>query len=255
MAVRYDPKLLDEIRRTVKNYQAKRQRVLSKGGEIIPEPASVPHYLNDYTDRRALLRDLKKLQRYSVRGAESIVTLESGERITQYDLGEYRRMATQGKRNITLQLKRADNLDTMQPLTKSYFQNLQARYEYLSKPISSLSSRQLKTFIKIAQGESDLDLKRHTFQQNMRVIVDEITYGLPSDTINDFKAALSRFSTDKLSELFNSDPVVKSISDYYFVVTSGGKLDKITITDSDGTTHEVTYEDRIKAITEYLNAL
>ena len=83
MAIRYDDSLRDEIRRTVKNYQAKRKRVISKGGELLPDPAYVSTFLTEYTDRRTLLRDLKKLQRYSQLGAEEVVDLESGQRVTR----------------------------------------------------------------------------------------------------------------------------------------------------------------------------
>lgn len=241
MAIRYDESLLQEIRRTVKNYQAKRQRVLAKGGEIIPDPAYVANFLNDYTDRRELLRDLKKLQRYSVKGSEEIVEFDTGLRLTNYQITEAKRLAATAKRNITIALKSVPQDRRLQPLEEGQVANLQLRYEYLSKPIGKLSLRQWKTYERIAYGEGDLSKKRRTFYDNVQTMIEQITFGLPDNIANAFKTAISKLSMEKLVDLVQKDSYLNSIIDFYEVLKAGGKFSN--------------FNEQIVEITDYINAL
>lgn len=223
MAIRYDQSLLEEIRRTVKNYQAKRQRVLNKGGEIIPDPAYVSTFLNDYTNRRELLRDLRKLQRYSIKGAEEVITLASGEQRTRYQISELKRLTAQAKRNITLELKQAP--EQMQPLEQGYYENLRLRYQYLSRSVSQLSARQLRTFERIAVGEGDLDKKRRNFYSNIQTMIKEITFGMSSDLANKLSKVLSKVPMAKLTEMVQTDKYFSAILDWYSVIKGGGEIE------------------------------
>lgn len=241
MAIRYDEGLMDEIRRTVKNYQDKRRRVIQKGGELIPNPAYVANFLTDYTNRRQLIRDLKKLQRYSIRGAERVVDLESGQRITEYELGELKRLVTTAKRNITIELNKAPEFKTMQPMTQGYYENLKLRYQYLSRPIGSLTPRQFLTYERIAHGEGELDKKRQTFYNNIQNMIDELTYGVPKGIANKLRKAINRLPMAKLTELVQKDPYLGAIIDWYEIIKAGGQV----------ASFQVALEDLI----DYINAL
>lgn len=241
MAIRYDDSLRDEIRRTVKNYQAKRKRVISKGGELLPDPAYVSTFLTEYTNRRTLLRDLKKLQRYSERGAEEVIDLESGQRVTRYELGELKRLVTSAKRNITRELKQAPDWNTMQPITRAHYEHLQSRYRYLSRPLSSLSKRQFVTYERIAYGEGDIEKKRQTFYNNIQKMAEDITFGLSKDLSDRFKQALDRLSLTQLTDLVATNPYLSGILDWYAVITGGGEIPN--------------YEDAVEHLINYVNAL
>lgn len=241
MAIRYDEGLLNDIRKTVKNYQAKRQRVLNKGGKIVPDPAYVSSFLTDYTDRRQLIRDLKKLQRYTVRGSEEEIVLDSGVTTTRYQLGEIKRLKAQAKRNITLELKEAGDLRFMQPLARSHYENLQLRYQYLSRPISKLSKRQFLTYERIAYGEGDRYKKEQTFYHNIQTMIDNIAFGVDKNVISAFRKALDKLSIKQLTDLVSTNPYLSGILNWYEVMQAGGETPNLT--------------EQIITLTEYVNAL
>lgn len=223
MAIRYDEGLLDDIRKTVKNYQAKRQRVLNKGGNIIPDPAYVANFLNDYTDRRQLIRDLKKLQRYSIKGAEEEVTLDNGLVTTNYQLGEVKRLKAQAKRNITKELKQAGDLRLLQPLARSHYENLQLRYQYLSRPLSSLSKRQFFTYERIAYGEGELYKKQQTLYNNIMTMVEDISNAIDPSVMTRFREALETLSVKELADLVSTNSYMSGIISWYEVMQAGGE--------------------------------
>lgn len=241
MAIRYDKSLLQEIRRTVKNYQAKRKRVAEKGGELLPDPAYVSNFLTDYTDRRTLLRELKRLQRYSERGAEEEVEFESGIRLTRYQMGEYKREVMLAKRNLTLQMKDYGDTRNLQPLGRSQYQNLVDRYAYISRPIASLDKRQFEIFKHITFTESDTKRRRKRFYNNIMTMADEITYALPDDVANDFKKAVLSLSEKKLTGFINQDHYLHAIMDWYEIIKAGGNIQN--------------FEDSVINLTDYINAL
>lgn len=242
MAIRYDDQLISEIRRTVKNYQAKRRRLAERGQDLIPDAAYVSSLMSDYTSRRELLRELKRLQRFSVKGAEEVVETEGGVRALRYDIEETKRMAAQAKRSITLQLKRADlDPNIAQPLTRGYYQNLAARYAYLSRNINRLTPRQFKSYQQTAWSESDISRKNRLFKNNVFTMIDQLGFGVSGGVINQLKKALNGLNTNQLANLLQSDPQMSAILDYYEVMKAGGEVDSL--------------EDRIENLIEYINAL
>lgn len=241
MAIRYDQNLLAEIRRTVKNYQTKRQRVLNRGGEIIPDPAYVSTFLNEYTNRRELLRDLKKLRRYSVRGSEEIVEFESGLKLTRYEIQESKRLVAVAKRNITLQLKQTPEPSNLQPLARGEYEHLKARYEYISQPLAKLSPRQFKIYDRIAHGEGEVAKRRRVFYDNVQDMVDQITFGLPNDITDRFRKAIGKLSIKQLTDLVTTDPYLSSIRDWYYVYQGGGNVPQ--------------FEEAVESLTDYINEL
>lgn len=241
MAIRYDQSLLDEIRKTVKNYQAKRQRVLQKGGKVIPESASVKSFLTDYTDRRTLLRDLAKLQRYSIRGAEEVINLPSGE-ITQYELGELKRQVANAKRNLTRQIKELESSVEgrfVQPLEQSEIDSLKYKYQYLSRSIPTLDKRAFKIFSKTAYVQSDTVRRRQTFYKNIFEMLDGVLYGVDQKLVNRFYWTLGGLTVKQLTDLVQNDPQMNSIIDYYLVLKAGGNVGEM--------------EPKIESLIDYLN--
>lgn len=241
MAIRYDQNLLADIRRTVKNYQLKRQRVLNRGGEIVPDPAYVATFLSDYTSRRELIRDLKKLKRYSVRGSEELVEFESGLKLTRYQVQETKRLVATAKRNITIQLKQTPEPSSLQPLARGEYEHLKTRYEYISRPLAKLTPRQFKIFERIAHGEGELEKRRQTFYNNIQDMVNQITFGLPNDIANRFRKAIGKLSVKQLTDLVANDPYLSSIRDWYYVYQGGGFIPQ--------------FEEAVESLTDYINAL
>ena len=159
-------------------------------------------------------------------------------------------MTASAKRNITRELNTAPDLATMQPLTRGYYENLQSRYNYLSRSITSLTPRQFKTYERIAHGEGDLEKKRQTFYGNIQTMLEQITYGLPADIANKLKTSLSKLSMQQLTDLVDKNPYLNAILDWYEVIKSGGRPSG---QDEEG--NEITYESMVESLTQYVNAL
>lgn len=244
MAIRYDDELKSRIRRTVKAYQNKRRRVLRRGdigADFVPKAAFVSDFLNEYVNRRELLKDLQRLERYSERGIENVVTFDNGLSFSQYELNELQRRKMSGLRNMKRELNQAPNLTIAQPLLRSHYENLQLRYDYLKRDISKLTARQFRTYQRIAIGESDLLKRRRTFFNNIWTMVDQITFGMPDSLVREFRRALGGLSMKQLTDLVQNNQYLNSILGWYDVMVGGGRVSNLA--------------SAITELTEYINAL
>ena len=85
--IRYNKELVNNINKTVRNYNAKINRLAKLNPSLaLPEKVSARSIKNASDTRKELLRNLNKLRRFSARGAEDTIILPSGELVSKYEL-------------------------------------------------------------------------------------------------------------------------------------------------------------------------
>lgn len=183
MAIRYTPDFNAEIRRVVKNYNAKIRRLNQKGVADTPERAYVSELKEEFSSRAELLRRLRDLQAFSQRGSEEIVQI-GDYRTTRYQYEREKASLAAAKRNITREIKEARK-DLRSNLSTVYLDNLVARREYLNRPIKSLSVPQIRRWRKIIERESSKTEKEKAFFDNMTRMLFRTAYqsGIDPDKI------------------------------------------------------------------------
>ena len=93
MAIRWRNKDKKELQRVVRNFNAKRNRILKKNPnaiEYLPEAISYKDLKNTITTRADFNRNMNRIKRFSRKGAEEPQLYERGLYITKYELNEAR---------------------------------------------------------------------------------------------------------------------------------------------------------------------
>lgn len=226
--IRYDKKLNQEINRTIKNFNQKIARLeKSERNLLLPSKVTKAQIKEDIYTRKQLYNRLKELQRFSKRGAEDIIELESGIPISKFQYENIKRESKIAKAKITKEINRLKTekvkvaglkQDTTYAESgdKNYL-NLKAKLEYLKKDINKLDEKALEIYEKALSR-----FKRNTrYYDNifMTNYLDSLTgiaefYGYSPTKVKEIKEKLLLLDSRDFTKLFNDDKLVNAILDY-----------------------------------------
>ena len=225
MAIRYDQSFNREIARIVKNFNNKVKRLERLDHNLLPDTVLVSDLKKDYTKRADLKRRLRELQKFSERGAETII--EVGElTTTRYQFQLDKQRAAIAKRNLTRQINEVERVETStRGLKSDYLQNLQYRRNYLNLKIKDLSKSQLKTRAKIIRQEENLSSKQDQFYNNLFQMMFRSAYqaGITQDKILPLLNKLKQLTPYQLSQAVETHGVFKDFLDRYGIFTGIGE--------------------------------
>lgn len=233
MAIRYDKKLNQEINRIIKNFNQKISRLEKQERELLPSKISKKELKQDVYTRNELQRKLKELKRFSARGVEDVITTKGGIKLTKYQLNELKKENARVKRNITREIKRMETekpkiLGKEQSVTFSemgdtVYLNLKARRKALNKDIEKLSKDQLQDFKTLLEkskrkGSYYWD---NLFKENWIDMLNKLGYHYDVDTekLKKIHDRLINLSVNKFIKLFDNEKAIRSILDYYPIMT------------------------------------
>ena len=232
MAIRYDKKLNQEINRTIKNFNQKIARLEKQERELLPNKITKKELKESAYTRTDLQRKLKELQRFSVRGAEDVITTSGGVRLTKYELNEIKRENARVKRNITREINRLKTdkpkifgkkqTSTFSEMGDTDYLNLVARRKALEKDINKLSREEFERFTKLVEKTGkNQQYMNSIFKENYFEMLTDLAYYFDYDTnkLNLLRQKLMNLKPNDFLKLFKEDKSVRAILDYYPVVT------------------------------------
>lgn len=218
MAIRYDSQLKEELRRTVKAFNAKIRRLEAKGvtAALLPDKVSVKELKAGITNRRDMRSRLKQLQDFSSAGVatESEGGLIGTDILFQYRQGE----ANRAIQEINKEYEKVLNLDTRYPMMQSeYTSNLKSKMDYLARDVKSMDIRQINIFNKNLLSPEQKTIKDETFYQNFNrmLFFDAYKANLPPSLIRSISEKLEQIPPSKLLELHATEPAFKAVTDTY----------------------------------------
>ena len=140
MAIRWREQDLHNLRRAVKRFNAKIDRIARKNPqakEYLPEKMSVKKISGEVTERKDFNRILKSVDRFMKRGAENLTTLGNGVVVTKYEKRElqYARQSVNARR--AAQRRRAGEISGAGIGTVQFWEN---------QPIKNLSDVKQENF-------------------------------------------------------------------------------------------------------------
>jgi len=232
MAIRYDKKLNQEINRTIKNFNQKIARLEKQERELLPNKITKKDLKSNVYTRTELQRKLKELQRFSMRGAEDVITTSGGVRLTQYELNEIKRENARVKRNITREINRLKTdkpkifgkkqTSTFSEMGDTDYLNLVARRKALEKDINKLSREEFERFTKLVEKTGkNQSYMNNIFKGNYFEMLTDLAYYFDYDTdkLNILRQKLMNLKPNDFLKLFKEDKSIRAILDYYPVVT------------------------------------
>lgn len=232
MAIRYDKKLNQEINRTIKNFNQKIVRLQKENKQMLPMKVTKRDIKNEVYTRTELYRRLKQLQRFGTRGAEDIITTNSGVRLTKYELINLKKESARVKRNLTREINRLKlskpkvfgklQTSTFSEMGDVDYLNLVARRKALDKKISGLTREEYERFKKLVEKTGrNQEYMNNVFKENYFKMLTDLAYYFNYDEnkLNDLKNKLMNLKPNDFLKLFKEDKSIRAILDYYPVIT------------------------------------
>lgn len=232
--IRYNKVTNDKINKTVRNYNAKISRLAKKNPYLaLPEKITKEEIKEMSNTRKDLNRNLKRLQRFSKRGAENTVILPSGEMVSAYELAEIKRETTRVRRNLT---KRINELSKITPTVEGKKQDytlaemgdmrlnnmiakrnrLKKDYEKLMKGIDDMSFREYNKFLNktINKQNYQTDIFRENYLDKM-LFREAYLIGYDNEKIKVIKEKMSKLTNKQFLEAFDTEKTIQMVRDLY----------------------------------------
>ena len=262
MAIRFDERLNREIAKTVRNYNAKVRRIERLRKDYIPPRTTVNFLKSTYSNRSDLLRELKRLQSFSNRGAEEIIKIKGGAETTRFDYQNLKAQLALQKRRLTLQIKRLE-----QTVPKVYgkkqavnyatmgseeLSNLKARRKRLERMnLRKISQEEYKKAQQLIEKESKfLTEKAVTWYNSYFDILNHSAYMLNYDQekIDYIKQQLAKIKPEDFTRMTDTEKIFNFIKDYYLIQ----KLKAGVLSTEDAETLRTAFDLLYNSIDEYV---
>lgn len=220
-----------ELIKAVKKFNSKIKRLEKSDRELdLPEKADIEIIKERIYDKRSLNREIDRLQRYSIRGMEDSITLESGATLSKYDyenlLKEQKRLSakfyrTQRKlENITPTMGGKDLHYKVAEMGREDLSNVKAKRLKLREfKISKASLEDIGEFKELISA-----ILRHE-RYDESIFIDNFTNqmilnlgywaGADEDKLKHIRDKLSTLSEREFMKLYNSEEYIRAIKDYY----------------------------------------
>lgn len=232
MAIRYDKALNQEINRVVRNYNNKIQRLRKTDSNLrLPETVSVRGLKREMFSRKDLVRKLKDLELYSIRGMEKTITTEGGVDISRY---EYRLLQKESRRVKSYLTRKINILNQTIPTVSGIRQdvsfaemgsqqvaNLIARREAITNKgeLNKMKPEVFKRFLElINKNENYMNYQTSIFRSNYE---DKMLFNLgywvdyDYEKVKKIKETMNKLSDKEFLTMFESDATIRAIADYY----------------------------------------
>lgn len=231
MAYKISTSAENNLEKAVRNFNAKIRRLEKSDKSLtLPEKTNISIIKERIYDKRSLNREIDKLQRFTLRGMEEELTLESGLKITKYEyenlLKEQKRLSeklyrtqrkigdieqTIGGKPLHYKVKEMGREDLTNIINK--------RKSLKSIKLSSVDKDQLEDLRELITGI----LRREKYDES--IFIDNFTNqmilnlgywaGVDEDKLKNMRDQLGTLSEKEFMKLYNSEEYIRAIRDYY----------------------------------------
>lgn len=239
--INYDKQFNAKINRIVRSFNAKVRRLEKEGLKYVPDKVSVADLKSTYFDRDALKRRLRQLQKFSKRGAEEIVELGRGAKVTKWELETLKSDMTYLKKRYSSKIQSYGDIIPRimgKPQAVSYakmgdarWENLRVLRKSLDKDVDSLEQgdfNRLKRKIKAQM--SRLNRQKYILWANYFTFLDDVAYkaDIDPELVDSIKQKLEKMDIDEFIRFFETEKAFSTIIDYYDLqkLKSGGYSSK-----------------------------
>lgn len=232
MAIRYNDKLNQQLVRTVRNFNAKINRLERQGVSVPVQKVTVKQLRKDFTERRELLSYLRELRKFSERGVERIAYIEKwGDVKKEYSVYEFKIGGIRQRRAIREAerlLKKASETHRTEggkegPETlmgTDYARNIEANLQKLRQTrynIRRLSNRkkaQLLRASKAILGSRKFQIAvKENFFKHLRILGEAA--GLGQSYVDEIITVLQKVPPVEFERMRHAEELINTIETYY----------------------------------------
>lgn len=226
--INYDKQFNAKINKIVRAFNAKVRRLENQGLKYIPERTSVTDLKATYFERDSLKRRLKQLERFTTKGAEDIITLGKGAKITKWEYETLKSDMTYLKRYYTNRIENYGNIIPKvmgKPQAVSYakmgdakLQNLRVLRNSHEKKLDTMEQADLNKYRRKVRSQiKRKEQQKYVLWANYFTFLEDVAYkaGIDSELLESIKEKIGRMDIDKFIEFFETEKAFSKIINYY----------------------------------------
>ena len=224
MAVRYDADFNKEIRRVVKNFNAKRNRAIKRGYKQVPQIQRVSELKARYATKRELRSELARLEKFN-KQKDSLKEVETsgGATAINWELNYLKQNVIQAKAYWDKRIADLSKKEKRFPSERNALDNAIANRKSLDVVFDYMTQDQFKA-LKASITQS---LKAPAWQtRNYRGFLSEVEsvmrmVGIDSPRINQFMKNFEVLNADQFLKLYNESDLIGRVYDLADSPTKG----------------------------------
>ena len=229
--INYTKKLNGEIRKIVKGYNAKINRLSNKGVEFkLPEKIKVKDIKEIVTTRKELRKLINDYKKFTKRGSEKKLKKMNNFTITKYEYDKLKRDIKRGTRYLDSELTYFEQTrpeefgkvmsTTIARMGSSEYENLKGKREYLNVDINKLPYKNFRNWREFATSMNKLENRKKTFKENYIKMLEEnlFFYKMDKDKGKKIYNHLLSMSDQEFLNYFRKDKGLQAIIDYYKMI-------------------------------------
>ena len=233
MAIRFDSKLNNEIKRTVRNFNQKVAR-LERLDLPAPQKISTRDIKKDYVTRAELNKRLKQFQGFSTRGAEDVIELKNGVKLTKYEYNVIKAESKRAKSTVTRQLNfykttQVKNKGEKEDVTfaqtgDDFYLRAKERKNLLDRSLEDMDNiENVRSYFNLAKKiNKDKDYMNSVFKDNYFDMFADLGYysGYDKEKLEYIKEKMYQLNPRQFFAMFRDDRAIRNIVEYYRAIKS-----------------------------------
>lgn len=214
MGIRFDADFNKEIRRVVKNFNAKQTRLAKKGYKNLPPRLTAKELKARYATKREIRADLARLEKFSRQPVQE-VELSGGGTAIKWEFEYIKRQQEYAKLYWDKRIKDLSKKEKRFPAERSLLDNAIANRQALDYNMAYLTQDQ---FVDKKAAVIQALKAPHWTTRNYRGFLSEVEsvmrmVGKDSRTINEFMRKFSVLTPDQFLDLYNKSDLIGRVYD------------------------------------------
>lgn len=266
MAMRYNLNLRQELEKSIRNFNAKINRLNRISNDLtLPSKLNYNELIGDVKSTKELRDLISNIKRFSKRGAEEQIVTQGGVTTNKYELETLRRDTKRIKQRLTREIHKLENIVptslgvkqdfTLKAIPTDRLVNLKARRESLDKDILKLDKDQFTYYLKKIESNVKPSKYRNELYQNN--YIDKMLLflgyqvGYDNKKLEYIRSRLNELPTGEFLKLMDTEKIVLDIQNFYGETTmKRGRVNAGTI-DTIYSRFDMLYENIDKIISNY----
>lgn len=217
-----------EFNTIINQFNAKVKQLRNQGLKYLPDEVDKEYIRQTYQyDEKALKRKLEDLQKFTEKGAEKIITVDGGAKITKWEYESIKREAQVNKSYLTREIKRYGNIVPTiggKKQARNYAQMGDATYENLIKTRESLDKSKFETQQDLKRYKTKIkNLTKRRMTQDYVFKESYIEFikvagqkaGFDEDRINELVNKMQQMDAHEFYDIYQEEKKMQDIKDKY----------------------------------------
>ena len=215
--INYDANLSKRMSNIVRSYNRKISNLNLKGNLRTPKRITIKDLKEQYYTRKDLIHKLNEMEKWTERGSENLTKV--GNRwYTQFEIDLFRQRLKTERALLNKELEVSANV------TKDeYSKQLLNKVERYSQDWQTLMSNR-KTYEQIMFHRENINQTMDSYLTAL--FTDFYSFDYPQERIDKMTKELKKLTPRQLQLMLETEPLAKSVFDYYHALTREQKMSK-----------------------------